>query len=187
MWLNIWIIDSRSFLIFLDSFNEYFWGLLSFFFFFIFSLFSHFSESFSTLVPLLACAVKIAKHASFVFRRTKNAISRSPCGLLHTVHSASRDLTQKLLLLFRLPVCLPVFSIFKLRLPQFLFYSTAQFFSWSIVNKSNRCNTLPVLRYLFRHFQWYSAQNRSSLFREPFMKSWAWIIPNTIIQYWLNH
>ena len=69
-------------------------GVSFLFLFFFCSLFSHFSESFSTLVPLLACAVEIATHASFVFWHAKNAITRSPFGVLHTAHSIGKDLTQ---------------------------------------------------------------------------------------------
>ena len=128
MWLNIWIINSCCFFIILNSFNKDFWGLL-----------------------LQACAVEIVKHVSFVFQHPKNTIPRSPSGVSHIVHPSSKDLTQKLLLLRRLPFCLPASSILKLRLPQFFFIGLLRFFPWSVANKSNSCNTLPVLRYLFVH------------------------------------
>ena len=78
------------------------------------------------------CIAEIAKHASFVFWHTKNAISQSPFRMLQTVCSSGNDLTHKLLLLRGFPVCLPVSSMLKLRLPQFLFYKTAPVFPWSV-------------------------------------------------------
>ena len=109
-----------------EVFNEDFWSLLSFSLFFI-CFFPTFL-SLLKLVPLLECAVEIVKHVSFVFWHAKNAISQSPFVILHIVCLSGKDLTYKLLLLSRLPVCLPVSSMLKLCLLQFLFYKTAPFF-----------------------------------------------------------
>ena len=113
---------------------------------------------------MLGSADKIAKHTSFVFRHPKNAISQSPFRILHIVYSSSKDLNRKLLLLCRLRVCLPVSSMLKLRLPQFLFYRTAPFFPWSVWIQSNCYNTLAVLRHLFVQFQLRFAQKRKLAF-----------------------
>ena len=107
LWLNIWIIDSCPFLIFLNAFNEDFWSLLSFSLFFV-CFIPTFLRLFKVFVPLLACVAKIVEHASFVFWHQKNAISWSAFGILHIVRSSGKDLTHKLLLLRHLPVCLPV-------------------------------------------------------------------------------
>ena len=98
------------------------------------------------------------KPYTFVFWHPKNAISQSPFGILHIVCSSGRNLTHKLLLFRCLPVCLPVSSMLKLRLPQFFFYRTAPFPPWSVGIQSNCCNTISVLRYLLVHFQWDFAQ-----------------------------
>ena len=122
MWLNIWIINSCCFLIFLDSFNKDFWGLLSF------SLF------FACFFPTFLRLFKPLFHCWHVLSKLRNMLSsffgtqRILFHGAHIVHPSSNDLTQKLLLLRRFPFCLPVSSILKLRLPQFLFIGLLHFF-----------------------------------------------------------
>ena len=134
--------------------------------------FPPFSEAFKTLVPLLGCAVKIAKHASFVFRHPKNTISQSPFGILHIVCSSGKDLNRKLLLLCRLPVCLPVSSMLKLRLPQFLFYRAAPFFPE--VLGFNQIVVIHSLCFGTCSCTFNDALlKKGRLFGKPFMKAWT--------------
>ena len=157
MWLNIWIMDSCSFLIFLNSFNEDLWSLLSFSLFFVcfFPLFWGFLNSCS-IVP----CCQNSETCLFRFSASKECISQSPFGILHTVCSSGKDLARKLLLFRLLSVCLPVSSMLKLRLAEFFFYRTSPFFPWNVGIQSNCCNTLPVLLYLFGVFQWHFPQKR---------------------------
>ena len=120
--------------------------------------FSRFSEAFWIPIQLLECAVEIANNTSFVFRHPKNAISQRPLGILQIVRSSGKYLTRKL------PSPYLSTSFFNVEITSVAdsFLKDCSIF-WT--------NTLPVLRYLFVHFQWHSA--RKSKLAEPFMKAWA--------------